>query len=218
MPLRLYSQVRAEFPHLTPGWSSGNDSIVFANPKFGTIFHVAVCDETGKPLYDQPIWSEPIGAVIIPVDESGKIAFVENYRSASPPNGTCGVHPPSVVDLSQRGRFSLELPRGFAEPGESSEDAAMRETQEETGCKVIDALCLGKSNANTTFFLNNTAIWLTHVTRSQEVTDIPDTYEAIQGVYFLDLKEAMARVRSGEIICGVTKSALLHYLAWLQHD
>jgi hypothetical protein len=69
-----------------------------------------------------------------------------------------------------------------------------------------------------TFFLNNTAIWLTHVTRSQEVTDIPDTYEAIQGVYFLDLKEAMARVRSGEIICGVTKSALLHYLAWLQHD
>jgi 8-oxo-dGTP pyrophosphatase MutT (NUDIX family) len=215
MPLRLYSQISTEFPNLKAGWSRGDNSIVFSNPKFGTIIHVAVCDHSGKPLYDQPIWSEPVGAVIVPVDEEGKIAFIENYRVTLPADGTCGLHPPSTVDLEQRGRFSLELPRGFSEPNESSEETAKRETKEETGCNVIDITCLGTTNANTTFFLNNTPIWLANVTTSQQVINT-DNQEQIKSVCFLELKEAMSRVRSGEIICGMTKSALLHYLAWLQ--
>lgn len=216
MPLRLYSHVHAEFPDLTPSWSSGDDSIVFSHPRFGSIFHVAICDEAGKPIYDQPIWSEPIGAVIVPVDENSNIAFIENYRAISPSDGKCGSHPPSASDLAQRGKFSLELPRGFGDPGESSEETARRETQEETGCKVTDIIYLGQSNSNTTFFINNSPVWLAYVTRSHEAQDKPDKYENIRNVRFMELQEAIRCVRLGDIICGVTKSALLHYLAWLQ--
>lgn len=215
MSLRLYSQVSSDFPHLNPGWSNKGDSVVLSNPKFGTIFHVAVCDNTGKPLYDQPVWSEPIGAVIVPVDEDGKIAFIENYRPAIPQNPAYVSHPPSISDLAQRGRFSLELPRGFSEPGEDSKTTAKRETQEETNFTVIDTVYLGQSNTNTTFYLNNTPVWLTHISRKR-ASDTPDMNERIKGVCFLELKKAIAYVHSGEIVCGVTKSALLHYLAWLQ--
>jgi 8-oxo-dGTP pyrophosphatase MutT (NUDIX family) len=214
MTHHLYPYSSDEFPDLNPGWVKDGGSLVLSNPKFGQIFHAVVRDETGKALYDQPVWAEPIGAIIIPITSEDKIAFVNNYRPASPPEGTYGTYPPSTQDLQMRGRFSLELPRGFAEPGESSMDTAIRETQEETGYEVIEAVCLGKSNSNTTFFLNDMPVWLVKVTRSSSLTNTPDKHENIQGMRFLKLAEALELLKMGKISCGITKSALLHYLAW----
>jgi len=64
---------------------------------------------------------EHVGAVtLIPVDETGRIWFVRQYRHAT-------------------GKMLLELPAGTIEPGEPPDDCALREIREETGmaCKVL---------------------------------------------------------------------------------
>jgi 8-oxo-dGTP pyrophosphatase MutT (NUDIX family) len=213
MKLCYWSEISTKHPSLTPSWYRGKDSIIFTNQKFGTILHVAVCNDTGQPLYDQPVWSEPVGAIIIPVDETGRIILVENFRNAPPAVGRCSTYPTS--DLLGHGRVSLELPRGFPLLGESSEEVARREVEEETGYPVREVVFLGESNTNTTFFLNNTSVWLAYVAQGESTLYSPDPLEEIQKVRFLHMEEVMTCVSSGQIICALTKSALLHYIAWV---
>lgn len=54
--------------------------------------------------------------------------------------GPCAHGPPS----SERGTALLQFPAGEIEPGEESEDAAVRETQEETGLTVAAVRLLGE--------------------------------------------------------------------------
>ena len=59
-----------------------------------------------------------LGAVaVIPIDSQGHIVLVEQWRRAIE-------------------RVTLELPAGMLDPGESPEDCAQRELQEETGFKA----------------------------------------------------------------------------------
>ncbi len=217
MPLHYYSEYSAKDSSLTPGWHRGNEDVVFSNPKFGCILHVGISNGKGDLVYDQPAWAEPIGAIIIPVDQSGNIAFIENFRNVPPKEYQNSSYPPS--DLSQHGCFSLELPRGFAELGESSKEAARREAVEETGYQVHrEPIFLGINNTNTTFFLQNIPIWLVRIFKNQNYSDFTDPHEVIRKVCFLSLEEAMNQVKSGKIICGITKSALLHYFIWVHEQ
>ncbi|GAX36537.1 NUDIX hydrolase [Nodularia sp. NIES-3585] len=212
MNICYLSQFLAKYPSLKISWKRGDENIICSNPKFGTILHVVVCNDAGEPLYDQPVWSEPIGSIIVPIDTTGRIVLIENFRHVPPTADTPGIYPPS--DLSKQGRISLELPRGFASPNESAEDTARREVEEETGFQVQEIIFLGENNTNTTFFLNNATIWLAYVAQSEDLSSSPDSYEFINSVRLLNMEEVFTCLQSGQIICGSTKSALLHYLAW----
>jgi 8-oxo-dGTP pyrophosphatase MutT (NUDIX family) len=212
MKIRYLSEVSTEYPSLEIGWERRDENVICSNPKFGSILHVAVCNEFGEPLYDQPVWAEPIGAIIVPIDTKGRIMFIENFRHIPSKEDNLGIYPPS--DLSKQGRLSLELPRGFPLPNESPEDAARREVEEEIGFQVQRMISLGANNANTTLFLNNSTIWLAYMTESQKSDLAPDPYEFINSVRLLNMEEVLTCLQAGQILCGLTKSAILHYLAW----
>lgn len=65
------------------------------------------------------------GVAILPILPSGRIALTLNYRHATR-------------------SWELELPRGSIELGETVEEAARRELEEETGCKVSSLIFLGE--------------------------------------------------------------------------
>lgn len=65
------------------------------------------------------------GVAILPVLPSGRIALTLNYRHATR-------------------SWELELPRGGIDPGETREEAALRELKEETGFRVSSLIFLGE--------------------------------------------------------------------------
>lgn len=105
--------------------------------------------------------------------------------------------------------FSLELPGGKVDPGETPAEAAARECLEETGlrCGRIERLVHYLPGMDT---LKNP----TDVFRADEVTDTGSFRESALEVVehlCLPLEECLARVARGEIVCGVTIIGLLAY-------
>ncbi len=115
--------------------------------------------------------------VILAFDDEGRIAFVRQWRSAT-------------------GKALLELPAGGVDPGETPEQAAARELQEEVGLKP------GKLEPLHGFWV--APGWATEylhgfVARDCERSSLPaDTDERIE-VRYLTLGEAMALIEEGEI-------------------
>ncbi|MDX2213967.1 MAG: NUDIX domain-containing protein [Oculatellaceae cyanobacterium bins.114] len=214
MQIHYLSKVLTQHPNFSPGWHPQGIDCPLTGEKFGTILHIVVCNDAGYPLYDQPVWAEPVGAIIVPVDETGRIGFIETFRVAPPAKGNRSIYPPT--ELNQHGLLSLELPRGFPEQGEAPEETARRETEEEMGIVVRDVVLLGENNTNTTFFLNNIPVWLAHVDKEATTLQSPDPIELIRKTKFFLVSEVMDLITSGRIVCGITKAGLLHYLAWLQ--
>ena len=64
------------------GWKYNQEERYLGNPAFGRIQLVSVCDETGREIYQQPVWLEQEGENDIIVNEDQKIAFVEIVRHA----------------------------------------------------------------------------------------------------------------------------------------
>lgn len=115
--------------------------------------------------------------VILAFDDEGRIAFVRQWRSAT-------------------GQALLELPAGGVDPGETPEQAAARELQEEVGLRP------GKLEPLHGFWV--APGWATEylhgfVARDCEPSSLPaDADERIE-VHYLTLGEAMDRIQGGEI-------------------
>lgn len=210
MRLKALSEAGRMDPEYLPQWRRGGGDLIIANRAFGTILHAAICDDSGKVLYDQPVWAEPGGAIIVPRNPRGAIGLVELYRPVLN-NSPLAEYPP--VDLSGHGRFSLELPRGFPEEGETPEETALREAEEETGFEALNVTKIGESNFNTTYFLANTLIFLVELSDRKASPAFNDIAEHIRRVRFLDRREVFEEVSRGVIFCGATKSALMTYFA-----
>jgi 8-oxo-dGTP pyrophosphatase MutT (NUDIX family) len=208
--LRWCSEVAASHPGFRGDWRSRGQDVALVNDRLGAIWRVVVCAPDGTPMHDQPVWSEPVSAVIVATDEHGRIGFVRNYRAAvRDPAASWATLP---KDFDDYGRVSLELPRGFPEPGEAAIDAARREAEEELGVEAGPPVLIGWHNSNTTYYASSIPIFQLPVS-STERSRAPDENESIEGSCFLTLADALDRVRRGEILCGITKSALLTYLS-----
>lgn len=207
--LHYFSQVASISPQLRPGWTTGGPDVVFSNPEYGMILHLVVCEDDQRPLYDFPAWAEPRGAIAVPVTQEGRLVLVENVRPVLPASEQAERYPPG--HLEQRGRISLEFPRGFPKPGESAEAAARRETQEETGLAVEAVRQVGECNANTTYQMTNIPVFVARMLGTAS-TEARDARELIKGTRVVTLLEILELCRSGEIVCALTKAALLHYL------
>ena len=78
------------------------------------------CDDIVLPdgtTGEHHVFEVPNATVVVPVLESGELVLIGQYR-----------HP--------HGRTCWEVPAGRLDPGESPEQAAVREVREESGCEV----------------------------------------------------------------------------------
>jgi len=166
-----------------------------------------VNDEAGEPMWDQPVWVEPPGgAVLVPVLPDGRVVLLRHYRPVAAPPGFLAADPTSA--LASAGAWSLEFPRGFAEPGETAEQAALREAEEETSLRATGCELLGYCNPNTSFQLHSVAVM--QVELSEAPAERPADADAAQIGDRLRLSgaEVAAAVARGEVFCGFTLAAL----------
>lgn len=206
--IRRLSAVRATHPEFQPEWRATDDTVL-TNPRFGALVHVAVTADDGRPLFDLPIWAEPVGAITLPVLPDGRLALVEVWRPTQAALADQATWPPDA--LEGRGRWSLEVPRGFPEPGELPAEAARREAEEETGLRITSVERIGTCSPNTTFMLNALPIFRAHAS-GERVRPARDPREHIRRSTTVTLDDALAAVRQGRILCGLSQTALLCHL------
>jgi 8-oxo-dGTP pyrophosphatase MutT (NUDIX family) len=211
MKVKLLSEVQQYCPAFTPRWQRSMGDVLAEDLRFGSLRHGVVCADDGSPEYDLPVWLEPLGAVCVTVTVDGRIALLEHFRPV--PRGADAQVPWPPTDLSTCGRVSWELPRGFPNQGETADQAARREAEEELGWLVESVEPLGESNANTTFCWNTPEVFLVRVNPSRRATGEPDKLEKIRRVELFSWTEVLQMTLDGSIFCGFTKSALFSYYA-----
>lgn len=133
------------------------------------------------------ILRHPGAAAVLPLHEDGTVTLIRQYRHAG-------------------GGMIIEIPAGKLDPGESPEEAAGRELEEEAGLragKVLPLIAL-----KTTPAFTDEVIHLYLATQLEPVPAAPEADEVIQ-VLRLPLSEALTWIRSGRITDGKTVVALL---------
>lgn len=130
--------------------------------------------------YDRLLWKSELqgkraGVAVLPVLPSGYIILILNFRHATRV-------------------WELELPRGGMKPGETQEEAALRELKEETGFIASSTAFLGEAATDTGVFSSVIPVFLGRIATQ----DSPDTEysEAIAGTVCLtkeEVNEGLAR-------------------------
>jgi ADP-ribose pyrophosphatase len=129
------------------------------------------------------------GACILPVDESGRIILVSQYRN-------------SIDDIT------YEVPAGCMDKDESPEQCAVRELQEETGYIANEVefitktvLAIGTSNEQTYIYIGR------NLTRGKLHRD----NEEFLNVHVLTKEEIMNMIKAGKIVDSKTLIAIYAY-------
>ncbi len=128
-------------------------------------------------------------AAIVPVTEDGNIIMVRQYRNA--------------ID-----RYTLEIPAGAVNPGESKEVAAIRECEEETGYKALEVKHLFDLYTTVAFCNENIGIYYTTKLASGKQNLDEDEYVNVE-IHSLD--ELIQMIFEGKIQDAKTMAALLAY-------
>jgi 8-oxo-dGTP pyrophosphatase MutT (NUDIX family) len=214
--LKFLSEVLASDPAFRPNWKAQPPDVLAENTAMGSLIHVVAANEGGQPLYDSPLWLERTGAIGVPVDQDGRLVLLKNFRRA--PCNTQHLGQIPFTDLAACGRSSIELPRGFPELNETPDVTAVREVSEETGYSASSPVYLGATNCNTTFFPFSNHVYLVSVDTQQPRKAVEEVNERIEEVLVMTWNEVLDRIARDSIVCGMTKSALMSYAAWLsQH-
>lgn len=126
------------------------------------------------------------GTVVIPRMPDGRLVLIEQQR-----------HP--------TGAWSLELPRGFAEPGKSAEDLAAIELREEIGCTALRVERVGQAYPDNGIL----STLVSFVLAELDGLDSPAPQETqIRRVVLAEPAEIAAWIASGRITDGFTIQAL----------
>jgi len=139
------------------------------------------------------------GAVILIVKDKKDIVFVKNKRYAV------------------GNKVLLELPRGYGDNGESSVEAAKRETQEETGYQlpVCSFTKVGSIHPNSGILSSEIDVFVV-LTSENPVFKI-DT-EEIDEVLTIPISSIAQKIKNGEITDGFTLSALTLYYSYISSN
>lgn len=122
-----------------------NDKTVFSSPWFSVVEKAA--SENGKPYY---VIDSPDFAVLVATDTEGRLLLVRQYR-------------PAVE------RFTLELPAGHVEQGETPEETARKELLEETGYEAGKLELIAKLSPSTARFRSTMwCFWAPNATRAAD--------------------------------------------------
>lgn len=196
----------------TPGWERGEDNLIVVQKKLGVyVYHVMWTDENGKALYDQILRAESGGGVFLPVDESGRIGLVKQWRPQARDQREYAKKFPEI-DFHELGRESYELPRGFANTGESGARAARREAREETQSQVVSSEDLGVVCDNTAFSPHMTFVAWGVLDPSRKPADKSDPNEKLlKGLQFFSRQSLAGLQREGKLYCAYSLSAILAF-------
>jgi len=207
MKIRRLADILKENSEFVPQWKHKKGALT--NPKFGSIEQICVCDDFGTPKWDQYQIKENKGAIIIPYFESQNSS--DNYRLYV---GLikCERFVPEDKDKKQ-GIISLEFPRGVGEKCEDYITAAKRELFEETGKKALQINKIGEINPNTAFYVTSIPVYQAEIDRSKSETIKNDGFENILKAEYFPVQDVVKKVGNGEIVCGLTKAAFMHFIA-----
>ncbi len=154
----------------------------------GRVVHLRVdtVRRDGRETTREIIEHEPVIAVI-PLDEQGRLLLVKQYRS------------PVEKEL-------LEIPAGGIEPGETPEEAVIREMQEETGCRPGKLVRLGGFYSTPGFSNEYLHIFLaTELVPGRLYAEDTDEIELVR----VSLDDAHSLIASGKIEDSKTLAALI---------
>lgn len=199
--VRQLGEVISEYPDFEPEWRELEYGGL-ENPKFGRVEHVAICKETGEPIFDQYVIEETPGSIIVPYGIHNK-----NFRVGL-----------STADRFVPGEEFVELPRGFGKPGETELETAYRELFEETGFIPGSVEIIGYTNHNTAFYTTEAPIIAARCNRLEEIQNpgedsIVEKIKSVKPYTMGDLE----RLRlEGKLKCGITKSALADFILYAQ--
>ncbi len=128
---------------------------------------------------------------VIPITDDESVVMVRQYRHGSK-------------------TITLEIPGGLVDPGDTPEEAALRELLEETGYQAKELTKIGEVNPNPALFNNRCHTFL--ATNLKKVCDPkPDQTEDIE-VVLIPLKEIPDLILKGDIDHAIVISAFAYYL------
>lgn len=128
---------------------------------------------------------------IVPVTAAGEIVLVRQFRHGS-------------------GDFTLEIPGGLIDPGETPAAAAMRECLEETGYRADQALSLGHLNPNPA--IHGHRLHAFHAPGVVRAAAIQDTATEQTEVELVPLGKIEGMLRSGQIDHALVVATLWRFL------
>jgi nudix-type nucleoside diphosphatase (YffH/AdpP family) len=139
---------------------------------------------------------EHVGAItVLPIDDSGRILFVRQYRHAT-------------------GKELLELPAGTLDEGESAETCARREIREETGYAAGNLTKLGE------FYLApgySTEYMVVYLATELQLAPLPGDLDEFITLVPVRVDEAYGMAFNGELQDGKSLAALLLARPFIQH-
>jgi 8-oxo-dGTP pyrophosphatase MutT (NUDIX family) len=164
--------------------------------------------------------SDRIEVVLADVEEPGGVRVPEHHvvRCHIPASAGLVVDPDRGVLLIHRHRFiprtwGWEVPGGGIEPGESAQDAARREVEEETGWRPVGPMTQLVRFHPSSGLLDQTFTCFL-ATAAEHVGDPVSVGEAAE-VAWLSRTEVLDRIAAGDVVDGLTITALY---AWLFHS
>ena len=132
----------------------------------------------------------PDWANIVALTPDNKIVVVHQYRFGSQ-------------------RITAELPAGIVEPGETSQETAMRELKEETGYATDDWEYLGFVEPNPAFMNNCCHHWLARNATKQSKQELDEGEDL--AVSEMTLEEIQIEIREDRFRNALCVTALAHY-------
>jgi ADP-ribose pyrophosphatase len=97
---------------------------------------------------------------VVPVTSDGDVVLIHQYRHGA-------------------GEITLETPGGLVDPGETPEQAAVRELREETGYRPARVTPLGSVNPNPALFRNRMHAFVAWDVEKMEEVERTDTEETV---------------------------------------
>ncbi|MFE4700300.1 NUDIX hydrolase [Streptomyces sp. NPDC056738] len=159
---------------------------------YGSLYDDAVVSPGGKPgRYLRWAWSTP-GVVVVP-RWADTVALVPAFRYPI-------------------GELSWEFPRGGREPGESAEEAAVRELNEETGLTAATTKRLGALYAETGLIESPIEVVEAFVEGPEFGKRSPDVMESVEEPVWFSSSELLTAFADQRVRCAITIAAAA--LAW----
>ncbi len=177
-------------------WSSQNNiqvGVLAETPFFLFLNDLVRIDDREPHTYSRLISKKSLAGqnsvVVLPIIRSNLVILVSQERHAT-------------------GEQMLELPRGFAEPGQNETVQAVEELATETGYKGTPVF-LGTSYTDTGATDNKVSFYLIEVTERGDSK--PEVTEDIDKIIEMPLREVRDQVGAGRILDGYTIQAIAMY-------